>query len=329
VVLGEQGEIEWWNKAAESLLGVLRQRDYLQPITQLIQDPEFIHWFENSESNVPLEIPSPVKESQWLTLHSGCTAKQKRLLQVRDTTRLHQLKQMRRDFVSNVSHELRTPLTVISGYIESLLDMDEIRNGPWHGMISQISNQSQRMQRIVDDLLMLSRLELNEERPLEEIVSIDALLKRIRADAVALSGDRQHRIEIEANPELGLIGNASDLRSAFSNLVFNAVRYTPPHGVIKMQWSATKEGASFIVSDTGIGIEAHHLPRLTERFYRVDVSRSRQNGGTGLGLAIVKHVLNRHDGELNIESEVGTGSTFSCRFPSKRVQLVTADAADG
>ncbi len=320
VVLGKEGQIEWWNKAAECLLGLRRERDSGQPITDIIQHPDFIDCIQNNEWQKPLEIPSPLDSAKWLTLHSGCTAKRKRLLQARDTTRLHRLEQVRQDFISNVSHELRTPLTVISGYVESLLETEEIRHGRWHGIISQISNQSQRMQRIVDDLLMLSRLELDEEKPAPETVPVGSILHRIRADALALSGDAHHQIKVNVDSTVRLIGNPNDLRSAFSNLVFNAVRYTPPHGEIELRWSADEKGAYFSVSDTGIGIEAHHLPRLTERFYRVEVGRSRQTGGTGLGLAIVKHVLNQHNGKLSIESEVGKGSTFTCRFPAERIQ---------
>ena len=320
VLLGKHGQIEWWNKAAERLLGLLQERDSGQPITSVIRHPDFVDSIQKNEWEKPLEIPSPVDGAKWLTLHSGCTAKHKRLLQARDTTRLHRLEQMRRDFISNVSHELRTPLTVISGYVESLLETEEIRNGPLHGIISQISTQGQRMQRIVDDLLLLSRLELDEEKPAQDTVPIGPMLHRIRADALALSGNGHHHIKMSLDPNVELIGNANDLRSAFSNLVFNAVRYTPPCGEINLQWLANEEGACFTVSDTGVGIESHHIPRLTERFYRVDIGRSRQKGGTGLGLAIVKHVLNRHNGELSIHSEVGKGSTFTCRFPAKRVR---------
>jgi two-component system phosphate regulon sensor histidine kinase PhoR len=319
ILLGKNGEIEWWNKAAENLLGLRNPTDKGQRITNLIRHPEFIQRLEDDNWDQPLELPSPISDNAWFTLRSECTTKNKRLLQVRDSTRLHQLEQMRSDFVANVSHELRTPLTVVNGYVESLLDRRDVPNGPWLGVLSEIHKQSQRMQRIVEDLLLLSRLELNHNQTNHVQIHVDPLLQRIRDEALVLSGAKQHRIEIQADPGLDLSGNPEELRSALSNLVFNAVRYTPEGGEIHLVWHGDEQGACFSVSDTGIGIEPHHIPRLTERFYRVDVGRSRTSGGTGLGLAIVKHVLSQHDGELLIESQVGKGSTFTCRFPVERI----------
>ncbi len=320
VLLAKNGEIEWWNKAAEHLLGLQNPSDKGQRITNLIRHPEFIQRLENDDWELPLELPSPVNDNTWITLRSECTTKNKRLLQARDTTRLHQLEQMRRDFVANVSHELRTPLTVVNGYIESLLDREDVPEGPWLGVLSEIFNQSQRMQGIVQDLLLLSRLETGNKRNNQETVDVVALLKTIKEEAIALSSDDHHQIDLATNPDLALTGNADELESAFSNLVFNAVRYTPAGGEVHLHWYLEGDTACFSVNDTGIGIESQHLPRLTERFYRVDVGRSRGSGGTGLGLAIVKHALTRHDAELIIESEVGKGSTFSCCFPSNRIR---------
>lgn len=319
ILLGKTGEIEWWNKAAENLLGLRTPTDKGQRITNLIRHPEFIQRFEDNDWDQPLELPSPINDNAWFTLRCECTTKNKRLLQVRDSTRLHQLEQVRSDFVANVSHELRTPLTVVNGYVESLLDRRDAPNGPWLGVLSEIHTQSQRMQRIVEDLLLLSRLELNYNQKNHEPIHVDSLLQRIRDEARVLSSNKQHHIELETDPGLDLRGNPDELRSAFSNLVFNAVRYTPEGGEIHLVWHGDEEGACFSVRDTGVGIEPQHIPRLTERFYRADVGRSRSSGGTGLGLAIVKHVLSRHDGELLIESEVGKGSTFICRFPVERV----------
>jgi two-component system phosphate regulon sensor histidine kinase PhoR len=202
-----------------------------------------------------------------------------------------------------------------------LLDDPEGASGQLARVLSQMHQQTHRMQRIVEDLLLLSRLESDQERADQSPVSTATILESIRQEAVVLSGAHGHRIDLEADATLGLVGNAGELRSAFSNLVFNAVRYTPDGGRILMRWWADAQGAYFAVTDTGVGIAAEHLPRLTERFYRVDVARSRVSGGTGLGLAIVKHVLTRHDAQLHIESEVGKGSTFTCQFASQRAHL--------
>lgn len=315
VVLGQHGEIEWWNTAAERLLGLRRTDDRGQRIANLIRHPEFVRRLESGDWRQPLVMSSPVDANIRLTLNIVPTAKHKHLLLVQDTTRLHHLDQVRRDFVANVSHELRTPLTVISGYVEALLDHAEARKPPWTQVLPQVHEQARRMRGIVEDLLLLSRLELDKELTSEEELAVATLLRQIHKEATELSGAARHRILLDVDPRLGFRGNRNELHSAFSNLVVNAIRYTPAGGEIRLRWHADAQGAYFSVSDTGVGIEPRHIPRLTERFYRVDVGRSRETGGTGLGLAIVKHVVTRHGGELTIESTVGKGSTFTCHFP--------------
>jgi two-component system phosphate regulon sensor histidine kinase PhoR len=228
---------------------------------------------------------------------------------------------MRRDFVANVSHELRTPLTVLVGFLETLqnLKLDATRQRDYLGMMQE---QAARMQRIIDDLLTLSALDAAPPASTETQVPVPPLIERLKNDAEALSAGR-HKIKVLMEAHSDLLGVESELASAFGNLVSNAVRYTPPGGMVTLAWREGPDGARFSVEDTGIGIEPEHIPRLTERFYRVDRSRSRETGGTGLGLAIAKHALARHDATLEIESEVGKGSRFTARFPARRL------AADG
>jgi two-component system phosphate regulon sensor histidine kinase PhoR len=229
------------------------------------------------------------------------------------------LEQMRRSFVANVSHELRTPLTVLGGYVETLRQMDQIGIEDLKQHLAIMHEQSLRMQRLVDDLLMLSKLETAPPRAHDETVDVAALLSGLKEQAELLSGDQRHAISLEADRALKLLGSREELISAFSNLINNAVRYTPAGGTIRLTWRAAGSGAEFTVTDTGEGIAPEHFPYLTERFYRVDTARSRASGGTGLGLSIVKHVLLRHDATLEIESDIGQGSTFRCRFPEQRL----------
>jgi two-component system phosphate regulon sensor histidine kinase PhoR len=239
------------------------------------------------------------------------------LLLVRDVTRQAQLEAMRKDFVANASHELRSPLTVISGYLETLAQ-DEALDPALAGPIHEMRRQALRMTAIVQDLLELSRLEAEGGAPQGEPISVDALMVRLRADLLARSkSDLDVRIEARATEQL--VGMEAQIHSAFANLLENAAKYTPAGGVITMRWSCNEQGGQFSVTDTGIGIAPEHIPRLTERFYRVDAGRSRASGGSGLGLAIVKHVLQRHGASLQIESEEGRGSTFTCLFPPARL----------
>ena len=320
VVLNRDNEAEWWNDSAARLLGLQNPRDVGQRITNLLRHPDFRAYLEAGDFSRPGPvIASPVKEQAELAIRVVPYARNRRLLIARDISHLQRLEQVRRDFVANVSHELRTPLTVINGYLESLVE-DE-RLGPEHARIMrEMHEQALRMQQLVDDLLMLSRLESGQAMEPETVVDVAAVLDEVVNEARRVGEGKSHRLALEADPDLRLLGRPNELRSLFSNLVFNAVRYTPPGGEIRVRWHRDDQGRPvFEVSDTGIGIAAHHIPRLTERFYRVDVGRSRQEGGTGLGLAIVKHVLMRHGGQLEIESEVGVGSRFRAVFPAERI----------
>ena len=320
VVLNRLDQIEWVNKAAQETLGLQPTKDIGQHISNLIRHPEFIRHLSRKEFDTPLEMLSPVDEQCILNLRIIPYGQDQRLLIARDITRLKRLEEMRRDFVSNISHELRTPLTVIHGYLES---MEEEANGPlreWRENIGMMQRQSRRMQNIVDDLLMLSRLE-NEElkRAAREEVAVPSLLQMIKDEASALGSEKEQTISLDCDNDLGMYGVQNELYSAFSNLVFNAVRYTPKSGHISMRWYQDPAGLHFEVKDTGIGIPPQHISRLTERFFRVDVGRSRDIGGTGLGLAIVKHILERHNATLTITSQVGQGSTFRCNFPAENI----------
>jgi len=239
-------------------------------------------------------------------------------------THIQNLERMRQDFVANVSHELRTPLTVIHGYLETLLEQTEAEhkqeNKQAHKIFSQMYQQTLRMENLLADLLLLSSLETDEQlQPSKQAVDVAELLKVICDEAKQISGNANHHISLEADTSLKLRGNENELRSLFSNIIFNAVKYTPKGGKIAVTWQRQKNEAKFTVKDTGIGISKEHIPRITERFYRVDKARSRESGGTGLGLAIVKHVLLRHEGKLEIDSKIGEGSVFTCVFPASRI----------
>ena len=319
IMLDSEGNLEWWNRAAEQLLGLKTPQDSGQAITNLVRHPRFKEYFEAGQYQEALEIPSPINDRQRLQLQITRYGNNEHLMFVRDVTRLHQLEQMRKDFVANVSHELRTPLTVISGYLETLLDNVEEVNPRWLRALQQMQQQGSRMQNLLNDLLLLAKLEATDYPSDNQPVAMDLLLLSIRNDAQALSGSRNHRISLEADHQVRLKGSEAELRSAFSNLVFNAVKYSPEESEIRIRWWADEQGGHFSVADSGIGIEAKHLPRLTERFYRVDSSRASNTGGTGLGLAIVKHVLLRHRARLDITSVPGKGSTFTCHFPSQQL----------
>ena len=321
IMLDSDGNLEWWNRAAETLLGLKTPQDSGQPITNLVRHPRFKEYFEQGNYQEALELPSPVNDHQRLQLQITQYGNADHLMLVRDVTRIHQLEQMRKDFVANVSHELRTPLTVIAGYLETLLDNVEDVNPRWVRALQQMQQQGARMQNLLNDLLLLAKLEATDYPSDNQPVPVDLLLLSIKNDAQALSATRNHRISLEADASVRLKGSEAELRSAFSNLVFNAVKYTPDEGEIRIRWWHDDTGAHFSVSDSGIGIEAKHLPRLTERFYRVDSSRASHTGGTGLGLAIVKHVLLRHRARLGITSVPGKGSTFTCHFPPQQVSM--------
>ena len=317
IVLDGAGTILWMNKASSRLLGLERARDVGRPVSNFIRHPSFADSLDADAFDEPIHITSPLREELQLLVRIVPYGGSRRLMIVRDVTRIYNLEQMRKDFVANVSHELRSPLTVIVGYLEGMRD-DDLLPGELRRPVHQMSQQASRMGLIVDDLLRLSRLEATPGAASSERVAVVEMLDMIARDAGAL-GESAHRILHEVDPELSLLGDWNELYSAFSNIAFNAVQHTPAGGTVRLQWHSDGEGARLDVTDTGDGIEAHHIARLTERFYRVDKARSHEMGGTGLGLAIVKHVLVRHDARLDIESRPGEGSRFSCRFPVHRV----------
>ena len=317
VVILDGERIAWCNDTARMHFGVDPAQDAGRPVTQLVRMPEFGAYLEAGDYAKPISLRQPDAPERTLSVQVVAYGEGQSLVLSRDVTRFEKLETMRREFVANVSHELRTPLTVVTGFIETLRDEEDPEaRRRYLGLMGQ---QSNRMLRLVEDLLTLSSLESSPPPPMEETIDMRALLDRLGAEARALSGGR-HRIEVEAGADASLLGSEKELSSAFGNLVSNAVRYTPEGGRIALDWRVTPEAGEFTVADTGIGIAAEHIPRLTERFYRVDRSRSRETGGTGLGLAIVKHVVNRHGAELRIDSTEGAGSTFSITFPAARVR---------
>jgi two-component system phosphate regulon sensor histidine kinase PhoR len=317
VVLKEDDTVAWCNEAARRLLGLRPPQDFGLRITTLVRHPAFVGFLTRRHYEDGVEFPAPLNEALSLSVRVVPYGKKRRLLLAADVSRLHRLESMRRDFVANVSHELRTPLTVINGYLETLLDSDDTER--WELPLRRMQQQAGRMLHIIESLLMLSRLETQGETTPPQTVKTPALLEAIVEDAIALSGERGHRIHVEVDNQLWISGWERELRSAFSNLVFNAVRHTPDGSQITVRWYADTRGAHLEVEDNGEGIPAHHLPRITERFYRVDRGRQREKGGTGLGLAIVKHVMHHHGGQLNIISLVGVGSLFACDFPLAQI----------
>lgn len=317
VLMDQVGEIRWLNQTAGRLLHLRVPQDIGQRLPNLVRHPDFIRYLNAREYAEPVELSAPSARGLHLSLHIVPYGENQQMLLVRDSTRLHRLEQMRREFVANASHELRSPLTVMSGYLESMSEDDKLRNA-WGKPLNAMRQQAARMTAIVSDLLELSRLETESREAPYAPVDVDALLQRIREAALSL-GEGPRDITLEIDGGWKLLGAERELYSAFSNLVFNAVRYTPADGHVTVTWTGDASGAALAVTDTGIGIPAAHLPRLTERFYRVDKSRHRDSGGTGLGLAIVKHVLQHHGARLEIESEPGRGSRFTCRFGPERV----------
>lgn len=328
VALGEEGTIDWCNEAAQRLLGLRTPRDIGQRITNVVRDPAFARYFAgHGERAEGVDFTAPQDDS--LALHAQIIAfgQGRRLLVVRDVTAGRRLEQVRRDFVANASHELRTPLTVVYGFLETLTAADGELPPRWRRPLELMTQQTLSMQRIIDDMLMLARLEGDAGRHSESDIDVPNLLQQIRAEALALSGARNHRVELDLDPQLWLHGSEAELRSAFSNLVGNAVQHTPDGSLITVRWRDQDGCPLLAVQDNGDGIAAEHLPRLSERFYRVDASRSRSRGGTGLGLAIVKHALARHDAQLRVHSQIGAGSTFSCVFPAAAARHAPATAA--
>jgi two-component system, OmpR family, phosphate regulon sensor histidine kinase PhoR len=326
VVILDGERIDWCNDMAGVHLQIDMAKDAGRPITHIVRIPAFVGHLEAGDFSRSLQVVSPHAGERLLSLQVVEYGEGQRLVLSRDVTQLQQVERMRREFVANVSHELRTPLTVISGFVETL--RDEADPEAARRYLELMAGQSGRMERLVDDLLTLSSLESSPPPPMEEPVDMQVLVERLAAEARALSGGR-HRIEVRIQAAHGLLGSEKELASAFGNLVSNAIRYTPEGGEVTLRWHAVPEGAAFDVIDTGIGIPLEHVPRLTERFYRVDRGRSRETGGTGLGLAIVKHALGRHGAVLHISSQPGKGSTFSARFSGPRVRAGAGRRGDG
>jgi len=316
-ILGVEHRIVWCNDSAQAHFGVSAEEDRGQPITNLVREPEFVEYVAEGDFSRPLQLKTGRADGLILSIQLVPYVESQHLLLSRDVTQGARLEAMRRDFVANVSHELRTPLTVLVGFLETIkeLKLDPERSRDY---LKLMAEQGERMQSIINDLLTLSTLESAPEPPYYEKVDVDGLLTRLLGEAGVLSAGRQ-RITLDAEPGLDLLGAESEIASIFGNLINNAVRYTPPGGEVRLSWRHLQEGGEFSVEDTGPGIEAKHLPRLTERFYRVDRGRSRETGGTGLGLAIVKHALARHQAVLEIESTPGKGSRFTARFPARRL----------
>ena len=316
IVLDAGNQIIWGNVAAERHFGLDLAADAGQPISNLVRQPDFVAYLAAGDFARRLRLRSPRGDralSVTLIPYGGS----QKLLHSRDVTQAERVEAVRRDFVANVSHELRTPLTVRVGLLETVREL-KLEPSQRRDYLNLMEAQSRRMQRIVEDLLTLSALESAPPAPTDERIVIARLLERMRAETEVLSAGR-HRVTLEIQGEFDLLGAEAEIASAFSNLASNAVRYTPEGGEVRLTWDAAADGAAFAVADTGIGIPPEHIPRLTERFYRVDRSRSRETGGTGLGLAIVKHALTRHDATLEIRSTPGAGSRFIARFPAERV----------
>lgn len=319
LVLDSDFRIAWYNDSARMMLGLDGPRDMGQPVSNLIRSPRFVGYLEHGEFDSPVEIRSPIDDSRTLMLRLIPYGRGQFLLLSRDVTRVHRLQAMRRDFVANASHELRSPLTVLAGYLDMLAAQGDLSD-EWNKPLAEMQAQCRRMNNLVNDLLELSRLETEEaDAPFDQVVDVRSLLMRISADASAADG-RQHDLQMTLDCDCRLSGVEGELYSAMSNLVTNAFRYSPAGTTVDVRWHCEDgKEAVFEVHDHGVGIEHKHIPFITQRFYRVDGSHSRKTGGTGLGLAIVKHVLKRHGGELQVESEPGQGSTFRCIFPAERV----------
>ena len=318
VLIDDQHQIEWWNPAAEKLLGI-SPLDRGRNLLAILRQPNFIEYFKHSDQ-APDGIRLQVKmdEEHYVQVKLTRFGGESRLLVAYDITRMHNLEQMRKDFVDNISHELRTPLTVLSGYIETFTDQDDI-TPRWKRAFTQMQSQTKRMNALVNDLLLLSNLENNKKVAKNQIIDMANLMNQIFDDARAYNLDYGHTLNLDIDSHCDLIGSDMEIASAFSNLITNAIKYTPKGGIITIGWHEDGDHAYFTVQDTGIGINPKHLPRLTERFYRVDSARSRQTGGTGLGLAIVKHVLMQHGAHLEISSKENEGSTFTAVFPKERL----------
>jgi two-component system, OmpR family, phosphate regulon sensor histidine kinase PhoR len=317
VILNDLREIVWFNRMAGQLLFLRRPADLGLRIDNLVRQPDFVRYLNSGQFTNPVVVRGGKTDHLYLSLQVVPYGEGQQLLLVRDVSRQMRLEAMRKDFVANASHELRSPLTVISGYLETL-SQDPALDADLRGPIGEMRRQSERMTTIITELLELSRLEAAQDEIDSTPVDVAALMSMLRKDVLARP-EHPGEVRLRAESDAMLAGNESEIHSAFSNLVDNAAKYTPASGSIEIRWRVDEEGGYFSVTDTGIGIHADHIPRLTERFYRVDAGRGRDTGGSGLGLAIVKHVLQRHGATLEIESVQGRGSTFTCHFPPDRL----------
>ncbi|QWE20053.1 phosphate regulon sensor histidine kinase PhoR [Polynucleobacter sp. AP-Kolm-20A-A1] len=321
VMLDESDQIEWCNSIAERFFGLIFKRDVMQRINFLIRRPEFIQYLNKRAFEEPLLMERMGPDgSLSLMLQAFPFGQKRHLLLVQDVTDLQKADAMRRDFVANVSHEMRTPITVLMGFLETVQSLD-LKKEQQDQYFDMMMSQAQRMKSLVEDLLTLANLESNALPATNTVVKVETLMALLKNDAEALSQGK-HSFNFDVNSRQNLLGDEREILSAFSNLVSNAIRYTPDVGSIGVEWNVNDQGqGEFSVTDTGPGIASEHLSRLTERFYRVDRSRSRDTGGTGLGLAIVKHIANRHQAQLVIESTPGRGSKFTLRFPKDRIAV--------
>ena len=317
VVIDTNNEIVMSNRAAKQLAGLRPKKDRGQRVDNILRDPGLTELLQSGDSEASIEIASPVRVGDWLNCRVVPYGADQKMLLLRDVTDRLRLNKMRRDFVANASHELRSPLTVISGYLDSIAEEPEFEE--WRMPIAQMQSQAQRMQQIIAELMELSRLESAGRAGTRDVVDVTGLI----ASSVKTVQSRgtTPEIHIDADRRLRIRGNGTQIESVVTNLVSNAARHTPEDGSITVRWEASGKAGLLSVEDTGEGIAAEHIPRLTERFFRVDRGRSRDDGGVGLGLAIVKHILSRHDANLTIESAPGVGSVFRCEFPKDRVEL--------
>ncbi len=317
IILDSEWRIDWCNRASNELLGIQAPRDYHQYLLNLLRNPNFVRFINEREFDDPYFVQSPRNPSVELEVRLSRFGNNEHLLFARDVTKIRHLDQMRRDFTDNVSHELRTPLTVISGYLDVLNGQQQLIDPKLHKALDQMSSQAERMKLLINDIIMLSKLE-SVSLDIDEIpINLRDMAEVLQKEALEISPDRQ--ISIMIDDDWLVRGSNKELYSAFSNLVFNALKYTPESAKITISWQKTNLGAVLNVKDTGQGIAIEHLSRLTERFYRVDDSRNSNTGGSGLGLAIVKHIMQRHGGDLMISSHVGIGSNFACHFPNSRL----------
>ncbi len=318
IVLNRDFEIVLCNKAAQRLAGFRRKKDRGQRVDNILRDPVFAAYLKSGDFSHGIEISSPTVQNGWLLCRIVPYGADQLLLLIQDITERRRLSAMRREFVANASHELRSPLTVVSGYLDTLVEDTDVPDS-WRKPCEQMQQQTLRMNKIVAELLELSRLESSGAAPANEVVDICGLLTAAKTSQRDV--EAQAKVEVDCGSRSQLQGSAAEIESVIDNLLSNALRYTPSDGSILLSWSVDDDAARLSVTDTGIGIEDEYIPRLTERFFRVDPGRSREEGGVGLGLAIVKHILERHDADLVIESTPGQGSRFTCLFPLSRVAL--------